>query len=254
MITVSFFDGLQDCDSFFLLKSWAVLLIVVLVRIGDEILPRFQTPCLLNYQTEKFQKAICSRKSRHRAAYSHVSQPLNPSQGRTGRGRPARAARYRFEPEIVKKAEMQGAVPGCSCLQGFSDDHDDVDQRTRQQWLGRLHLSLFVFSLQFIFGSFGEKKKCLNTPRPRTSWTRSHGLAPRHPHSQPSTLGGGGGWLMLALRRRTISVGLVVVSKNCIFFVSLLLNIAICTIYQLTNYVYYGKICIFAPIILHSMC
>ena len=35
------------------------------------------------------------------------------------------------------------------------------------------------------------------------------------------------------------------------FYVSFLLNIAICTIYQSTNYVlvYYGEICIFAPII-----
>ena len=146
----------------FLLKSWAVLLIVV-VRIGDEILPRFQTPCLLNYQTEKFQKAICSRKSRHRAAYSHVSQPLNPWQGRTGRGRPRRGA-YGFEPEIVKKAEMQGAVPGCSCCRAFPMI-TTMSIKDSATMTGRLHLSLFVFSLQFIFGSFG-RKECLNTPRP----------------------------------------------------------------------------------------
>ena len=30
---------------------------------------------------------------------------------------------------------------------------------------GRLHLSCFVFLLQFIVGSFG-RKECLNTPRP----------------------------------------------------------------------------------------
>ena len=160
MITVSFFDGLQDCDSFFSLKSWAVLLIVV-VRIGDEILPRFQTPCFLNYQTEKFQKAICSRISRHRAAYSHVSQPLNPWQGRTGR--PRRGA-YRFEPEIVKKAEMQGAVPGCSCCRAFPMI-TTMSIKDSATMTGRLHLSLFVFSLQFIFCSFG-RKECLNTPRP----------------------------------------------------------------------------------------
>ena len=147
---------------FLLYKSWAVLLIVV-VRIGDEILPRFQTPCLLNYQTEKFQKAICSRKSRHRAAYSHVSQPLNPWQGRTGRGRPRRGA-YRFEPEIVKKAEMQGAVPGCSCCRAFPMI-TTMSIKDSATMTGRLQLSLFVFSWQFIFGSFG-RKECLNTPRP----------------------------------------------------------------------------------------
>ena len=168
-----------------LLKSWAVLLIVV-VRIGDEILPRFQTPCLLNYQTEKFQKAICSRKSRHRAAYSHVSQPLNPWQGRTGRDRPRRGA-YRFEPEIVKKAEMQGAVPGCSCCRAFPMI-TTMSIKDSATVTGRLHLSLFVFSLQFFFWFIREKRVPQHS-QTRTSWTRSHGLAPRHPHSQPSTLG-----------------------------------------------------------------
>ena len=132
----------------------------MVVRIGDEILPRFQTPCLLNYQTEKFQKAICSRKSRHRAAYSHVSQPLKFS----GRGRPRRGA-YRFEPEIVKKAEMQGAVPGCSCCRAFPMI-TTMSIKDSATMTGRLHLSLFVFSLQFIFGSFGRKECLTGTPRP----------------------------------------------------------------------------------------
>ena len=68
------------------------VLLIVVVRIGDEILPRFQTPCLLNYQTEKFQKAICSRKSRHRAAYSHVSQPSTPDRARGARAGAGRGA------------------------------------------------------------------------------------------------------------------------------------------------------------------
>ena len=51
-----------------------------------------------------------------------IPQPLT---GRAGAGRGA----YRFEPEIVKKAEMQGGRSGLQLLQGFSDDHDDVDQR-----------------------------------------------------------------------------------------------------------------------------
>ena len=95
--------------------------------------------------------------------YSHVSQPLNPWQGRTSRGRPRRGA-YCFEPEIVKKAEMQGAVPGCSCCRAFPMI-TTMSIKDSATMTGRLHLSLFVFSLQFIFGSFG-RKECLNTPRP----------------------------------------------------------------------------------------
>ena len=154
----------------------------MVVRIGDEILPRFQTPCLLNYQTEKFQKAICSRKSRHRAALQSCFQPLNP--------RPRRSA-YRFEPEIVKKAEMQGAVPGCSCCRAFPMI-TTMSIKDSATMTGRLHLSLFVFSLQLIFWFIREKRVPQHS-QTRTSRTRSHGLAPRHPHSQPSTLGGGGG-------------------------------------------------------------
>ena len=142
MITVSFFWWSIRLWQLFLLKSWAVVLLIVVVRIGDEILPRFQTPCLLNYQTEKFQKAICSRKSRHRAACSHVSQPLNPWQGRTGRGRPRRGA-YRFEPEIVKKADMQGAVPGCSCCRAFPMI-TTMSIKDSATMTGRLHLSLLA--------------------------------------------------------------------------------------------------------------
>ena len=139
----------------------------MVVRIGDEILPRFQTPCLLNYQTEKFQKAICSRKSRHRAAYSHVSQPLNPWQGRTGRG-PAAARRVSFWAWNCKESRdarcRGGAVPGCSCCRAFPMI-TTMSIKDSATMTGRLHLSLFVFSLQLIFGSFG-RKECLNTPRP----------------------------------------------------------------------------------------
>ena len=81
----------------------------------------------------------------------------------TGRGRPRRGA-YRFEPEIVKKAEMQGAVPGCSCCRAFPMI-TTMSIKDPATMTGRLHLSLFVFLLQFIFGSFG-RKECLNTPRP----------------------------------------------------------------------------------------
>ena len=136
----------------FLLKSWAVLLIVV-VRIRDEILPRFQTPCLLNYQTEKFQKAICSslRKSRHRAAYTCKSTPQPLIEPHGPGPAAARSGAYRFEPEIVKKAEMQGAVSGCSCwLFRWSRR---CRSKTRQQWLVG-YIILFW------------RKECLNTPRP----------------------------------------------------------------------------------------
>ena len=90
-------------------------------------------------------------------------QPLTGAHGPGGRGRPRRGA-YRFEPEIVKKAEMQGAVPGCSCCRAFPMI-TTMSIKDSATMTGRLHLSLFVFSLQFIFGSFG-RKDCLNTPRP----------------------------------------------------------------------------------------
>ena len=51
-------------------------------------------------------------------------QPLT---GAHGPGPAAARRAYRFEPEIVKNAE--GAFSGLQLLQGFSDDHDDVDQR-----------------------------------------------------------------------------------------------------------------------------
>ena len=123
--------------------------------------PRFQTPCLLNYQTEKFQKAICSRKSRHRAAYSHVSQPLT-GLGAHGPG-PAAARRVSFWAWNCKESRDARCRSGLQLLQGFSDDHDEIKDSATMT--GRLHLSLFVFSLQFSFGSFG-RKECLNTPRP----------------------------------------------------------------------------------------
>ena len=192
---------------FLLYKSWAVLLIVV-VRIGDEILPRFQTPCLLNYQTEKFQKAICSRKSRHRAALQSCKSTPQPLTGAHGPG-PAAARRgaYRFEPEILKKAEMQGCRSGLQLLQGFSDDHDDVDQRLgNNEWLvGYIYHYLYSHCNLF-FGSFG-RKECLNTPRPvhhELAVTVSHRAIPI---LSPQLSGVEGVDLRLALRRRTISVG-----------------------------------------------
>ena len=59
---------------------------------------------------------------------------------------------------------MQGAVPGCSYCRAFPMITTMLIKDSATM-TGRLHLSLFVFSLQFIFGSFG-RKECLNTPRP----------------------------------------------------------------------------------------
>ena len=59
--------------------------------------------------------------------YKSTPQPLTWPHG-PGRG--WRGA-YHFEPEIEagEEAEMQGAVPGCSCWLCFADDQDDVEQR-----------------------------------------------------------------------------------------------------------------------------
>ena len=81
---------------------------------------------------------------------------------------------------------------------------------------GRLHLSLFVFSLQFIFWFIREKRVPQHS-QTRTSWTRSHGLAPRHPHSQPSTLGGWRGLPYASVEEADHQCWLVVVS-NIVFF------------------------------------
>ena len=117
-----------------------------------------------------------------------------------------RRGAYRFEPEIVKKAEMQGAVPGCSCCRAFPMI-TTMSIKDSATMTGRLHLSLFVFSLQFIFGCVIREKRVPQHSQTRTSWTRSHGLAPRHPPFPALNSRGWRGWLMLALRRRTISVG-----------------------------------------------
>ena len=125
-------------------------------------------PCLQNYQTEKFQKAICSRKSRHRAAYSHVIK-VNPSTldrgARAGAGRGA-ARRVSFWAWNCKESRDARVPFRAAVVAGLFWWSRRCRSKTRQQWMtGRLHLSLFVFSLQFIFGSFG-RKECLNTPRP----------------------------------------------------------------------------------------
>ena len=71
-----------------------------------------------------------------------------------------RAGAYRFEPEIEagEEAEMQGAVPGCSCWLWFADDHDDVEQRLgNNDW--------YILNLLFLVVLFGRKETCLNTLR-----------------------------------------------------------------------------------------
>ena len=141
-------------------------------------------------------------------------QPLT---GADGPG-PAAARRVSFWAWNCKEsrdARCRGAVPGCSCCRAFPMI-TTMSIKDSATMTGRLHLSLFVFSLQFIFWFIREKRVPQHS-QTRTSWTRSHGLAPRHPHSQPSTLGGGGGWQMLALRRRDHQCWLVVVS-NIVFF------------------------------------
>ena len=59
---------------------------------------------------------------------------------------------------------MQVAVPGCSCCRAFPMI-TTMPIKDSATMTGRLHLSLFVFSLQFIFGSFG-RKECLNPTLP----------------------------------------------------------------------------------------
>ena len=123
--------------------------------------------------------------------------------------------------------------------------------KTRQQWLvGYIYHYLYSHCNLF-FGSFG-RKECLNTPRPvhhELAVTVSHRATPI---PSPQLSGWRGLTLYASVEEADHQCWLYSSSINhCIFFVSFLLNIAICTctIYQSTNYVYYGEICIFAPII-----
>ena len=127
-------------------------------------------------------------------------QPLT---GAHGPG-PAATRRVSLEPEIVKKAE--GAFPGCSCCRAFPMI-TTMSIKDSATMTGRLHLSLFVFSLQFIFGSFG-RKECLIATLPESQpRTVTVCLVPRHPIPSPQLSGWRGLTIILALSRRTISVG-----------------------------------------------
>ena len=142
---------------------------------------------MLNYQTEKFQywqQEIKNLDSRYRAAYKSTPQPLTRPHG-PGRGR--RGA-YHFEPEIeaAEEAEMQGAVPGCSCWLCFADDHDDVEQRLgNNDW----YIYHYFYSQFIIFGCVIREKRDLSQhSQTRTSWTRSLALAPRRSPALSSRL------------------------------------------------------------------
>ena len=103
-------------------------------------------------------------------------QPLT---GPHGPG-PVAARRVSFWAWNCKESrDAEGAVPGCSCCRAFPMI-TTMSIKDSATMIGRLHLSLFVFSLQFIFGCVIREKRVPQHSQTRTSWTRSHGLAPRH--------------------------------------------------------------------------
>ena len=103
----------------------------------------------------------------------HVSTTPQPLTGAHGPG-PA-AARIVLT-DFLKNALDARCRSGLQLLQGFSDDHDDVDQR-----LGNNLATFIIICIQIaIYFWFIREKRVLNTPRPVHH--ESH-IAPRHPHS-----------------------------------------------------------------------
>ena len=235
MITSELFWSSTKLWQLFLLESWAILLTVV-VRIREEILPRFQT--LWCWIIRRRNSSIGSRKSRYRAAYKSTPQPLTRPHG-PGRGR-GRCGAYLFEPEIEagEEAEMQGAVPGCSCWLCFADDHDDVEQRLGNNDSYIYH---YFYSQFIIFGCVIREKRDLSQhSQTRTSWTRSLALAPARPVRPCQGLRG---WLCASVEAADHQCWLVVFKhcKFCVFSVdygSNMYNSSIHELYILSENLY----------------
>ena len=83
---------------------------------------------------------------------------------------------------------------------------------------GRLHLSLFVFSLQLNFGCVIREKRVPQHFQTRTSWTRSHGLAPRHAPPFPALNSRGWRGLTYASVEEADHQCWLVVVSNIVFF------------------------------------
>ena len=169
MITSELFWWSTKLWQHFLLESWAILLTVV-VRIREEILPRFQTPwCRI---IRRRNCSIGSRKSRHRAAYI-ISQPLT-------RPRPARGISFWAWNWNWRRSRDARCSSGVQLLAfAMITMMSNKDSATITGTL------IIIFILLF-----GRKETYLNTLR-----LVHHELAVSHsPRAGPSQPGPCGGW------------------------------------------------------------
>ena len=149
-------------------------LLTDVVRIREEILPRFKT--MWCWIIRRRNSSIGSRKSRHRAAYK-TTYPSTPDTAAPGAG----AARIRrIEPEIEAgeercKLSFPGYIPILLALPMIIARR--CRTKTQQQW--RVNLS-FLFSIYSWLCS-GEKR--LVSTLSDSSWTRSLTFAPRQPQA-----------------------------------------------------------------------
>ena len=158
----------------------STVLLIVVVRIGDEILPRFQTPCLLNYQTEKFQKAICSRKSRH---LCHIQSCKSTPQPLTGLGAhgpgPAAARRVSFWAWNCKESRDARCRSGAAVIAGLFRWSRRCRSKTRQQWLvGYIYHYLYSHCNLFLVHSGEKSAWTLPDPYIMNSQSRSRTAPP----------------------------------------------------------------------------
>ena len=181
MITSELFWWSTKLWQLFLLESWAILLTVV-VRIREEIFPRFQTPwCWI---IRRRNSSIGSRKSRHRAAYIYKStpQPLTRPHG----PRPARGVSFWAWNWNWRRSRDARCSSGVQLLAfAMITTMSNKDSATITGTL----IIIFILNL-FLVVSFGRKETYLNTLR-----LVHHELAVSHsPRAGPSWPGPCGGW------------------------------------------------------------
>ena len=172
-------------------------LLTDVVRIREEILPRFKT--MWCWIIRRRNSSIGSRKSRHRAAYNTTTYPSTPDTAAPGAG----AARIRrIEPEIEAGEEMYSDaswIKQTLCPYGQekyirAPGYIQIllalpmiiarrcRTKTQQQW--QVNLS-FLFSINhsWLCLPYGRKETCLNTLRlimnSQSSWTFAPRASPR---------------------------------------------------------------------------
>ena len=133
-------------------------LLTDVVRIREEILPRFKTMwCWII--SGRNSSIIGSRKSRHHAAYK-TTYPSTPDTAATGGRRGAYPSYWAWN--WSWRREMQVVVPGVYTNAGFVDDHrTTMSNKDSATVTGKF----IIFILNVFLAVFGRKETCLNTLR-----------------------------------------------------------------------------------------